>query len=68
MNPFLSTALHTFEIIVIVGLVWLVTYLFPGLVPSDAVKDVLMVALVAAAKFARASSTIDVPDYVNGEK
>ena len=61
-----STLLHCLELAVVIALVYGVTKLFPGLVPNEAVKDVLLVIIGGLAKFARSSDAVPVVDYVNG--
>ena len=62
-----STLMHAVELAVIIGILYLVTWLFPSVVPSEQIRDVLILVLATLAKGLRASPRTIVPDFVNGD-
>lgn len=60
-----TTLFHALELVVILGLVYAVSYFFPELVDGEALKAVVVVVLAVLAKLARSSERSPVPDYVN---
>lgn len=65
MNDLKSTALHTLEIAAIIGLVFGITKLFPGLIPNELIKDAVLVCIAGLVKFVRSSDSMPIKDYVN---
>jgi hypothetical protein len=56
---------HGLEIAGIIALVYLVYRLFPGVLPKESYRDVLVVVLSLIAKFARVSPSVPMDDWVN---
>lgn len=65
MDSLKATALHILELAVILGLIWGVTQLFPGLLPTDTIQGAVALVLAGLVKFARSSPDTGIPDYVN---
>lgn len=65
MKPYFSTLFHILELIIILGVVYTITKVFPELVPTETVKDAVIVIMAGLIKFARSSPAIPVEDYVN---
>jgi hypothetical protein len=65
MNSLYSTLLHIGELAVILALIWAIKYFFPDLLPSESLRDAILVVLAGLVKFARASESVPIEDYVN---
>lgn len=57
--------MHIVELLALLALVWVATQLFPTVTNHPAIQATVLLILGGAAKFARVSDTVPVPDYVN---
>jgi len=62
-NSLLSVLLHVVELVVVVGVVWVVLSFFG--VDAESTKLLVAVAVNAVVKFGRAYDKVPLPDYVN---
>ena len=62
----LSTLFHTLELVVVVGIAYVLVKVFR--VDSSTQQGLIVLVLAALSKFARSSDKIPMPDYVNGKE
>jgi len=60
-----STIMHAAELLGIVVFIKGIDYLFPDILPTETIRDTLLVVCGALLKYARASDTVPLDDYVN---
>ena len=66
MDSFKPTLLHMVELVIVLAILWVINYFFE--VDSASLNGVLLVVLAGLAKFARASDSIPLKDFVNDPK
>lgn len=63
----LSVLFHGLEIVGILLIIKGIDLLFPGLLPSETIRDGVLVVFGTLLKYIRTSDTLPIDDYVNGK-